>query len=229
MSKEDDISFEEWAMSETKIPKFRKTKRLVEWIQKMGHFERLPSSHEEIFFTSKEDPSIIASNLFLYVNRIKVRLEPRFEEVIKKDKNSLFSYIQSVKAFSGETLTHLVEELKGDSNNLYRWACQAGRLPEHLEKSISCPRIAYLYAKNVLYGRLPEDMEDVFMTDVHHACKYAFEVIRGFAPVKLPEKLHSYVLLKSFENPNNEIIKNYISASENDPNKTGNVVQNGRY
>ncbi len=219
MSKEDNMTFEEW--TEMKIPKFRKTTRLIKWLREEGPNQRLPASYEEIFFTSKEDPSIIAENLSVYV-RYAGKLEPRFEELLKKNKQHLYEYIQVIYNSSGEKLNHLVEELKSEDSLLYRWATQTGRLPEHLENSLTDPKVAYAYAKHVLCGRLPEHLEELFFKDVHYACKYAFEIIRGFASVKLPEKLHSYVIMKSFERPDDSIIKNYMQASESDPDKIGN-------
>jgi hypothetical protein len=69
---------------------------------------------------------------------------------------------------------------------------------------------------------VPVAFADVFLKDVHSATAYAFEVIRGFAPVKLPDTLHNFVIMESFKNPNDYQIKIYMKASESDPNKTGN-------
>jgi hypothetical protein len=85
------------------------------------------------------------------------------------------------------------------------------------------PRFCFTYSKEVLKGRLPSHLESVFFKDSYIASRYAFEVIRGFSSVRLPEELHNFMVMKSFEDPENKYVKSYIEASENDPSKTGNL------
>lgn len=209
-----------------KLPKFRSTNRLIRFMSRYGLRERLPEDREEVFITSKkEDPLTIAINLATYASHIGERLSPRLENIFKTSKapQAVYSYCCALKVNKLEVPSEMVDLLQGNSGLLYRWACNTeSRLPKHLEDSLSDPSTCLKYAKEVLKGRLPSHLETVFFKDVYYATKYAFDVIRGFAPVKLPDDLHNFVVMKSFEHPNDEDIKIYMNASESDPNKIGN-------
>lgn len=213
------------------IPKFRSARRLLQWMERNwsrfvqeGRPTRLPPERERVFLTTKrEEPSVVASCIARYA-RWSGRLEGEYEEVLRPFGDQLFEYMRNVH-FKEQSAEHLLDWLSGDSRNLYKWAKLIdSRLPKHLEDTISDPRCAFLYSKEVLLGRLPSHLEEVFFADAegYYAAKYAFEVIRGFASVRLPEALHSFMVMKSFEDPENENVKAYVKASENDPNKVGN-------
>jgi len=57
------------------------------------------------------------------------------------------------------------------------------------------PYYAYLYALNVLKGRLPESLESVLSTDPQSAYLYARDIIGG----RLPDHLHAALMLYSLE------------------------------
>lgn len=213
-------------MSDTvSIPKFRTAKRLIEWMGRNWHSlesRRLPRDIEQVFFRTKKDtPQEVARCLARYSGWAG-RLESEYESLLKVDRDSVVAYIHNLTAKDQEIGDDLLEVLSGDSRNLYRAAKDVGRLPSHLEETISEPRYAFLYAKEVLRGRLPSGMESVFFNDPYHAAKYAFDVIRGFAPCRLPEELHTFMVMKSFESPDDENIKTYLLASESDPGRIGN-------
>jgi hypothetical protein len=46
--------------------------------------------------------------------------------------------------------------------------------------------------------------------------------MRGFAPCRLSDNLHTYMVMKSFQEPDNEHIKTYMDASESNPSLVGN-------
>lgn len=211
------------------VPRFRSSKRLVLWMERnwckftsAGLPPRLPREIEGVFLrTKKENPKEVAGCIARYSGWAG-RMGPEFEEVLKQDHDSLVAYIHNLVNADEEYDESLLEVLSGDSRNLYRVAKDIGRLPSHLESTITDPRYAFLYSKEVLRGRLPSEMESVFFADDYFAAKYAFEVIRGFAPCRLPEELHTFMVMKSFEDPENEHVKKYLQASESDPSKIGN-------
>ena len=214
-------------MNETvSSPKFRSAKRLVAWMERNWHRlhgSRLPSDSERVFFrTKKETPQEVASCVARYSGWVG-SLGPDLEALLVHNKDSVAHYIRSVHGKDGEYGESLLGVLAGDSRNLYRVAKDIGRLPEELERTITEPRYAFMYAKDVLRGRLPSEMEHVLFGDSYHAAKYAFEVIRGFAPCRLPDELHTFMVMKSFEEPDNEHIRAYMEASESDPNRVGNT------
>lgn len=211
------------------IPKFRRVKTLIQWMERNwtklitdGGPVRLPREIEAVFFKTKKDTPLEVARCLARYSGWTGRLESNYEELLKHDNDCVVAYIQNLKGREHEIPSLLIEWLSGDSRNLYRASKFVGRLPEHLESTISDPRFAYLYAKEVLRGRLPATMEMVFITDPYHAAKYAFDVIRGFSPCRLPESLHSMMVMTSFEEPENEHIKTYLQASESDPSKVGN-------
>lgn len=57
------------------------------------------------------------------------------------------------------------------------------------------PYYAYLYALNVLEGRLPESLEAHFVKDPQSAFLYARDVMKG----RLPDAVHNGLLMYSLE------------------------------
>jgi hypothetical protein len=212
------------------VPKFRSCKRLVQWMERNWHKfinagvqARLSPERERVFLTTKkEQPNDVAACVASYAHYVG-RLPEEIENLLRGHGDSLCNYIRIVRGKDQEVPQDLFDSLAGDSRNLYRIAKDCGRLPKHLEDTIADPRYAFMYAKEVLRGRLPRNIEDVFFKDAYFAAKYAFEVIRGFAPVKLPEELHAFMIMKSFEQPDNEYIRTYMEASESDPDRVGNT------
>lgn len=205
--------------------KFRKTSRLVTWLDsregrklrwdKRDNGEdsfRLSEEAESVFFKSKECPKTIATNVARYA-RFAGRLPREFEQLLKPSKQAITNYMINVveRPYGDETID-LVNELLGSSNHLVSLAISKGRLPEHLELSISDPEYALNYAERVLKGRLPSALEELFFQDADLASRYALDVIRGFAPCRLPDALHSFMVMKSFEETDNPRIKEYITA-----------------
>lgn len=210
-----------------KIPKFRTPGRALAWMKRnrRTYKGRLPEEREQVFFKCKIDPYLLASLVLEYFQRTGYEpLPEKFENLLRPNHQALLSYLQQTCSKDGRQADpSLVDEFKGDSCCLVNWARNMeSRLPKHLEDSIEDPHWALCYATEVLRGRLPEHLEKVFFKDAETASQYAFKVIRGFAPIKLPDDLHTFMVMKSFEQPDNQDIKQYMEASEDDPNKTGN-------
>lgn len=110
----------------------------------------------------------------------------------------------------------MMDEMKGDSHSLLHLAIHhlKERLPTPLEDSITDPMSLLSYSKHVLRARLPRHLELCLLSDHKIACQYAFEVVRGFAEVRLADELHSMIVMKSFENPEDQLVKNYVMETE---------------
>lgn len=143
-------------------------------------------------------------------------LNEDLERLIVADHDKILKYFSLLSRHEQELPRWMMDELKGDSINLYHLSRNfiRGRLPEDLENTMDDPSILYEYAKHTLRSRLPEHLELCFLKDHRYAVKYAFEVVRGYADVKLPEQLHAMVVMKSFENPDDNEIKRYIRETE---------------
>jgi hypothetical protein len=208
-----------------KIPKFRNTTRLLRFVKKY-HQKRLPRYVEEVFFkTKKEEPRVVAQNLAEYTWHAG-KMEVEFENLLKADADAVLTYARVLFHQELKISEELEDSLKGHSCQLYMLAQMRGeRLPARLEDTIDDPYYALSYATSVLKGRLPAHLEPVFFKSSRFASQYAFEVIRGFAPVRLPDDIHNFMVMQSFANPDDHYIKVYMEASESDPNKIGNSTR----
>jgi hypothetical protein len=212
-------------MNETlRIPRFRSAKRLVQWMERHWYSVeggRLPLDRERCFFRTKnEDRPEVAACVAKYA-RWAGRM-PECEGLLLGHNDSVLIYLRHVRNKGADVSEVLVDSLAGDNRNLYRWARDFGRLPKHLEDTMTESRFLFLYAKEVLRGRLPSHLEFRLIGDDYHSGKYAFDIIRGFAPVRLPDEMHNFMLMKSFEEPDNEYVRAYIEACDSDPNEVGN-------
>lgn len=221
-------------MSDKKIPKFRSTGRLVLWMRQRWHGERLPADREQVFFKCKDkNPLMVSSHLAEYASFVG-KVDESLEKLLLVEHQNILKYIKIVHSREQEVNPDLVQALKmkGGSGYLFSWASHIKkRLDEDLENALddgttNCPRWCYRYAKEVLRGRLPAHLEEVFSKydDAYHASKYAFDVIRGFAPCRLPDDIHTYMVMKSFQDPDNDHIKTYMDASESNPDHVGNPL-----
>lgn len=229
----------------TKIPKFRKSIRISKWMNDNGHHERIPEA-EHLFFNTTESPREILKSLIAYScmanywdSEDKIPLPEELENLMHEKAKACIPETESPYDPHVHELFHyckrnpekaqkFIDLFEGKCGRLVQWAqFTKKRLPQHLEDSLSDPEELLTYAKEVIRGRLPEHLENVFFKDVHLATEYAFDVIRGFAPVRLPDALHNFVLMQSYAEPDDHSIKTYIKAAENNPNKTGNSPRHG--
>jgi hypothetical protein len=216
---------------EEKIPKFRSTGRLVNWVRRRRHGERLPADREQVFLKCRDRyPLVVAEHVAEYALFVG-GLDAALEHLLLVSPQNVLKYVKIVHSRGQEVDPALVQALKVGSNFLFSWALHTKkRLDEDLENAlddgtVNCPRFCFRYAKEVLRGRLPDHLENVFSKydDAYNASKYAFEIIRGFAPCRLPDDLHTYMVMKSFQDPGNNSIKVYMEAAENTPDQIGNV------
>lgn len=151
------------------------------------------------------------SSLADYSSRVGP-LEPHLEEVILQDGDATMKYIDTLHDNKVEISERYLRAMVGHDGHFVKLATQYlnGRLPDYLEESISSPEVALNYARHVVKGRLPAKVEEALQNDHRYAVKYAFEVIRGMADPRLPDTIHAFVVMKSFENPHDGEIRRYI-------------------
>lgn len=138
------------------IPKFRKTNRLVSYVQNNLIKQRLAPDREEIFFTSKEEPHTIATNVASYAVLVG-KLDERLENLLKSPTGEhgwtgfspIMKYAGALKRHGIVNLpSHLEECLKGHDSEMFRYAKDIlyGRLPEYLENTFTAPTVSVQYA-----------------------------------------------------------------------------------
>lgn len=154
------------------------------------------------------DPNLLAD----YAGRVGP-LEPHLEEVILRSGDAVMKYIGVLQGHNREVSEPFLRAMVGcDSHFVKLAAVLRRRLPDYLEESISEPEVALNYARHVLKGRLPETVEQrAFQMNPRAAVRYAFEVIRGFASVRLPDFLHNALVLQGGGDPE---IQRYIQEDE---------------
>lgn len=173
---------------------------------------RLPKHIEEKIFSS--DPIANARNFVQYAGALGPIEELEYI-LVSGGSDQVFQYEKVLKQNKRELSQTLIDSFAGDSLALLRFAKSTGkRLPKHLEDTLSDPEICISYATDILHHRLPEHLELVFLKDVRYAYRYAMNVVRGLSSPRLPEELHAFMLMKSFESPNDNQIKDYISNCE---------------
>lgn len=170
------------------------------WCQ---HFGRLPERMESKIV----EPNLLAD----YSSRVGP-LEPRLEDLILQDGHATMKYIDTLYNHQREISERYLRAMVGHDGHFVKLATQYlnRRLPDYLEESIDSPEVALNYARNVVKGRLPSKVEEALQKDHRYAVKYAFEIIRGMADPRLPDSIHAFVVMKSFENPHDMEIRRYI-------------------
>lgn len=185
---------------------------------------RIEEQEKEVFFSNKKyTPEKMAEFVAKYANVVGP-LPTELKELLKANSKAILEYAQTLKSKNMTLDDDLRDCLAGDSESLLRYAqyhLGGRRLPQHLEKTMTHPQSLYNYAKSIVQGRLPEELENHLASDTSVASAYAFDVVRGFASVKLPEVVHSAIVMRSFENPNDFHIKRYIKECEKDTSVPG--------
>jgi hypothetical protein len=68
------------------------------------------------------------------------------------------------------------------------------------------PYYAFLHAKNILKGRLPEDLEDVLGKEPYSAYLYARHVMKG----RLPDPVHAALMIGVWDKEQREYVTKYL-------------------
>ena len=178
-----------------------------------SHFlGRLPEDLE----ARLQAPSLLSD----YANNVGP-LPSNLEDIIAESPDAVAQYIYVLKVNFREVPERLLRVLVGHDRHFGKLAQALGsRLPSYLEESISDPNLALNYAKTWVRGRLPEVVEQrAFMSDPRMAVRYAFEVVRGFANVRLPDALHNAVILHGGDE--SDIRKYVLEVDRCSENSTG--------
>lgn len=188
-----------------------------------GKTNRIPEMESRIFDPNKFPAEKVAECLVRYATFIGGPLPEELKVLLKGHGNQILEYATVLGSWAKPLDEDLLDSLAGDSNNLFRYAKNhlRKRLPNHLEKTMTEPQILLNYAKSIVKGRLPEELENHFAKDVRLASQYAFEVIRGFACVRLPDVVHTAMIMNSAANPNDYYIKQYVTECERDTTTSG--------
>lgn len=187
-----------------------------------GFEQRIIEQESIVFFSNGLSPEKNAEYVAKYALHIGV-LPPEFKELLKANNNAIMEYSSYLLTKKLPLDDDLQDCLAGDDKNLLKYAQNhiRKRLPIKLEKTLTDPQILLNYARNVVRNRLPEELENNLVKDHRVAVSYAFDVIRAFACIRLPEVVHAALVMKSFETPDDHHIKRYIGECERDTSVPG--------
>jgi hypothetical protein len=188
---------------------------------------RIPEMEDRILFSGAFHSDIVA----MAAKNLVERLEPhgygnfcegsaahdqRIKNLIKASPEAVISYMEYVGRRGLKLDPEFHPCLAGEGLRL-------SKLAEHLRKRLTpeledtwtgSPQALVNYTTRWVRGRLPEHLEDVLIGDSHAASEYSFHVVRGFSDVRLSDKLHAFMVMKSFENPEDSEIKRYIAECD---------------
>jgi len=151
-------------------PRFRYTTRLAQWVRRNKPQGRLPPESERCFFSSKESPEKVSSNLVYYSNYAG-RLGEELEALLTQD--DLVRYCRIVHIKGGMPSSFVFSRM--DEARLVMASHHVGRIPEDHERRISIPHLAVHYAGRV--GPVPSYLEDAIVEDPDSSMEY-IEVLK---------------------------------------------------
>lgn len=139
-------------METTSIPRFRRVRRLVQWVRSNKVSSRLPADSERCFFNEK-NPVDVSRSLVRYAACVG-ELGDELEALVQPDE--LFEYLLLLHRRSVPIKDSLLDRLTPPL--LVRLSCRTGRLSERHEARIVEESHVVSYAENV--GVIPSHMED---------------------------------------------------------------------
>jgi hypothetical protein len=167
---------------------------------------RLPESAEARI----TQPSCVA----VYAEHVGI-LPAGMESRLVGCPSSIVKYFKVLGRNMQQSPECLLKALAGhDSTYIEVSRMLGGRLPKYLEDTITTPSVALWYASSVLKSRLPSQIEEVLLGDADCAAKYAFDVVRAYSSPRLPDVLHNSILMRSYSDPNNQLIRQYVAEVE---------------
>ena len=150
----------------------------------------------------------------LMTGQFSEKLEAAFIELLSVQPNDRYSRAadagMSYAKICSPNIPDKLEKLLWDKRALDYSILTGKRIPPEIEelkfKSMDSEEIL-MYAKAVFKGRFPQDLEEFLLGNVEACLYYAKNVVFG----QLPEPLHTSIIMKSFENDEDEYESNQIN------------------
>lgn len=139
-------------------------------------------------------------------------LPEEMERLLCGDPIEIMRYFKVLARHFQKPPQHLIDAMVGHDGFFLELAGMIGRLPIHLEESITDPVVALQYARTVAKGRLSDNVERVLEKNPSVAAAYAIHVVRAWSNPRLPDSLHNAVLLNAGSAC--EEIRRYIAEVE---------------
>jgi len=185
---------------------------------------RVPEMEERILFSGRFPAAGVAAMVaaimdnmsFGYgMNKDEPAADPRLKKLLDCSPEAVESYMGTVSRKGLKLDPELWGVFKGRGKLLLKLAEHLRqRLPSELEDTWEDAQSLLQYTVRWVRQKLPQHLEEVLMGDHKAAVEYAFQVVRGFASPRLGDNLHTFLLMKSFEFPDDQNIKRYIAECE---------------
>lgn len=186
--------------------------------------ERVPEMEERILFSDRfpvENCALAAAKMMDHLagtwggQDMTILKEERLLALVRCSAKSLEVYVDALNKRNMKADPAMCGAFKGNGDLLLKLATHLrGRLPEDLEDTWEGAETLVQYAIRFVRKRLPEHLEDRLVGNAR-ACKdYAFQVVRGFSDPRLSDTLHTFMVMKSFESPEDDTIRQYVAECE---------------
>jgi len=163
-----------------------------------------------------------ASAVAVYAEHVLEKLPAGMESRLVGCPDSIIKYFKVLGRNMIDPPEYLLKALAGhDTTYMEVSRMLGGLLPKYLEDTITTPRVALWYASKILKGRLPSHLEEVLLGDADCAAGYAFDVVRAYSSPRLPDVLHNSILMRSYSDPNNQLIRQYVAEVERTSKEPG--------
>lgn len=191
-----------------------------------GVGQRMPQMEERILFCETHPNDHRANAAFELVKNLSndygpfhpesPALDQRIKDLIKLDAGAVAKYMDYLRQRNMKLEPEFWVCFSGSGLRLAKLAEHIrARLPEDLEATWQGGTAELVqYATRWVRTRLPEDLEKILIGDHKSAALYAQQVVRGFADLRLSDSLHTFMVMKSFELPDDYEIKRYIQECD---------------
>lgn len=185
---------------------------------------RVPEMEERILFSGRFPAEEVAVQVGAMMESLSMgygmkeneaAADPRLKKLLEGSPLAVENYMGVVSRKGLKLDRELWHVFKGRGKQLLKLAEHLRqRLPSELEDSWEDAQSLLQYTVRWVRNKLPAHLEDVLMGDHKAAVEYAFQVVRGFSSPRLGDNLHTFLMMKSFEFPEDQNIRRYLAECE---------------
>lgn len=185
---------------------------------------RVPEMEERILFSGRFPADEVAVQVAHLMENLSAgygmsdgepAADPRLKKLLEGSPKAVEHHMGTVSRKGLKLDPELWGVFKGRGKLLLKLAEHLRkRLPSELEDTWEDAGSLLQYTVRWVRHKLPLHLEEVLMGDHKTAVEYAFQVVRGFSSPRLGDNLHTFLLMKSFEFPEDQNIKRYLAECE---------------
>lgn len=184
---------------------------------------RVPEMEDRILFSGRFPAGEVAVQVAKLIDNLSPSYgyaddsmtDQRLKSLLVASPEAVETYMGTISRRSIKLDPEMRGAFKGDGRRMLKLAEHLReRLSPELEDTWDDAASLVQYTVRWVRQRLPEHLEEVLVGDHKAACEYAFQVVRGFSSPRLSDSLHAFMLMKSFEVPDDREIKRYVAECD---------------